>query len=112
MKGRPPGTFRLGTAAEAEERVRFVREHAGGRADAVEWNVLVQHVQVTPDRRAEAERIHAERMPEMPVEEILDTPFVLLGTGRRSPSRSGSGASGSGSPTSRSIPRSWTSSAR
>jgi probable F420-dependent oxidoreductase len=80
VKGQPPGTFRLGTAAEAEERVRFVREHAGERVDDIEWNVLVQHVQVTPGRRAEAERIHAERMPDMPVEEILDTPFVLLGT--------------------------------
>ncbi|WP_433468365.1 TIGR03621 family F420-dependent LLM class oxidoreductase [Spirillospora sp. CA-128828] len=80
LKGEPPGTFRLGTAAEAEERVRFVREQAGDRVDDIEWNVLVQHVQVTPDRRAEAERIHAERMPDMAVEEILDTPFVLLGT--------------------------------
>ncbi len=80
VAGEPPGTFRLGTAAEAEERVRFVREHAGDRADAIEWNVLVQHVQVTADRRAEAERIRAERMPYMDVEEILDTPFLLLGT--------------------------------
>ncbi|MFB4307972.1 TIGR03621 family F420-dependent LLM class oxidoreductase [Actinomadura sp. GTD37] len=80
VRGEPPGTFRLGTAAEAAERVRFVREHAGDRADGIEWNVLVQHVQVTPDRRAEAERIRAERMPYMTAEEILDTPFVLLGT--------------------------------
>ncbi|MFA1547387.1 TIGR03621 family F420-dependent LLM class oxidoreductase [Actinomadura chokoriensis] len=80
VEGEPPGTFRLGTAAEAEERVRFVREQAGDRADGLEWNVLVQHVQVTSDRRAEAGRIRAERMPDMTVEEILDTPFILLGT--------------------------------
>ncbi|MFA1539142.1 LLM class F420-dependent oxidoreductase [Actinomadura monticuli] len=80
VKGEPPGTFRLGTAAEAQERVRFVREQAGDRADGIEWNVLVQHVQVTPDRRAVAERLRAERMRDMTVEEILDTPFVLLGT--------------------------------
>lgn len=80
VKGEEPGTFRLGTAAEAEERVRFVREHAGERAAGIEWNVLVQHVQVTPDRRAEAERIRAERLPYLTAEEILDTPFVLLGT--------------------------------
>lgn len=80
MKGEPPGTFRLGTAEEAAERVRFAREHAGDRADRIEWNVLVQHVQVTSDRRAEAGRMRAERLPYMTVEEILDTPFVLLGT--------------------------------
>jgi probable F420-dependent oxidoreductase len=80
MKGEPPGTFRLGTAEEAGERVRFAREHAGDRAEQIEWNVLVQHVQVTSDRRAEAGRMRAERLPYMTVEEILDTPFVLLGT--------------------------------
>ncbi|MEU8117120.1 TIGR03621 family F420-dependent LLM class oxidoreductase [Spirillospora sp. NPDC049024] len=80
MKGEPPGTFRFGTAEEAEERVRFARRHAGDRAARIEWNVLVQHVQVTPDRRAEAERMRAERVPYMTVEQILDTPFVLLGT--------------------------------
>ncbi|MGW3473457.1 hypothetical protein ACWDKQ_34530 [Saccharopolyspora sp. NPDC000995] len=30
VKGQPPGTLRLGTAAEADERVRFARELAGG----------------------------------------------------------------------------------
>ncbi|WP_141577235.1 TIGR03621 family F420-dependent LLM class oxidoreductase [Actinomadura sp. WMMA1423] len=80
MRGEPPGTFRFGTAEEADERVRFAREHAGDRASRIEWNVLVQHVQVTRDRRAEAERMRAERVPYMTVEQILDTPFVLLGT--------------------------------
>ncbi|WP_067469220.1 LLM class F420-dependent oxidoreductase [Actinomadura macra] len=80
VKGAPPGTFRLGTAEQAAERVLFVREHAGARVDGIEWNVLVQHVAVTPDRRAEAERLHTTQLRDLTVEEILNTPFVLIGT--------------------------------
>jgi alkanesulfonate monooxygenase SsuD/methylene tetrahydromethanopterin reductase-like flavin-dependent oxidoreductase (luciferase family) len=80
MKGQPPGTFRLGTAAEADDRVRFVREHAGARAAEMESNVLVQSVVVTDDRRAVAERLVAERMPDFTVDEALETPFLLIGT--------------------------------
>jgi probable F420-dependent oxidoreductase len=80
IKGEPPGTFRLGTAEQAAERVAFARAHAGDRADAIEWNVLVQIVEVTPDRRAAAERLQAARAPHMTVEEVLDTPFAFIGT--------------------------------
>ncbi len=80
VQGQPPGTFRLGTAAEAEERVRFVRERAGERVSEVEFNVLVQYVQVTPDRRGVAEKLVAEHMPFFSVEEALETPFLLIGT--------------------------------
>ncbi|HEY7489294.1 MAG TPA: LLM class F420-dependent oxidoreductase [Streptosporangiaceae bacterium] len=80
MKGQPPGTFRLGTAAEADDRVRFVREHAGERAAKIESNVLVQTVVVTNDRRGVAEKLVAERLPTFTVDEALETPFLLIGT--------------------------------
>ncbi|QXJ25189.1 LLM class F420-dependent oxidoreductase [Actinomadura graeca] len=80
VRGAPPGTFRLGTAEEAAGRVLFVREHAGDRVREIEWNLLVQHVAVTGDRRAEAGRLHAAQLGDLGVEEILDTPFVLIGT--------------------------------
>ena len=78
-KGRPPGTFMLGTAEQAEERVRYVREQAGERAGELEWNVLVQQVVVTKDRRGAAEE-RAALLPNLSVEEILETPFLLIGT--------------------------------
>ena len=80
VKGQPPGTFRLGTAEEAGERVRYARECAGERAGQVEWHVLVQMVVPTPDRRAAAEKIIERYGRTMSEEELLDTPFVLIGT--------------------------------
>jgi probable F420-dependent oxidoreductase len=80
VPGKPPGTFRLGTAAEADERVRFTREHAGGRAGDIEWHVLVQMVVPTDDRRAAAEDLISRFDGEMTVDEALETPFLLIGT--------------------------------
>ncbi|MBA9006748.1 MULTISPECIES: LLM class F420-dependent oxidoreductase [Thermomonospora] len=80
IKGRPPGTFRICTAEEADERVRFVRGLLGERAGEVEFSVLVQAVLVTGDRRATAEQVAAERLPMMTAEELLESPFVLIGT--------------------------------
>ncbi|MFI0444863.1 LLM class F420-dependent oxidoreductase [Actinomadura sp. 6N118] len=79
-KGEPPGTFLLGTAEQADERVRFVREHAGGRVDALEWNLLVQFVVVTDDRRAVAEEMGVQKLPYLTADEILETPYLLIGT--------------------------------
>jgi probable F420-dependent oxidoreductase len=80
IKGQPPGTFRLGTAEEAAGRVRYVRDLAGERADRIEWHVLAQLVLETADRRAAAEAILERFGPAMTTEELLDTPFVLIGT--------------------------------
>jgi probable F420-dependent oxidoreductase len=80
LPGKPPGTFRLGTAAEADERVRFVREQAGERAADVEWHLLVQTVIPTDDRRAAAADLLSRFGNEMTVEEALETPFLLIGT--------------------------------
>ncbi len=78
VPGRPPGTMRVGTAAEADERVRFTRDHAGDRADRLEWHALLQLVLVTDDRRAAAADL-AERYGQ-PADVILETPFLLIGT--------------------------------
>jgi probable F420-dependent oxidoreductase len=78
--GQPPGTFRMASADEAAERVRFIREQAGERFADLELNVLVQAVVVTDDRRAAAPQLAAERFPGFTPEQVLDTPFLLIGT--------------------------------
>lgn len=80
VTGQPPGTFRLGTAAEAEDRVRYARECAGERAGEVEWHVLTQLVVETPDRRATAAKLVERYGGTLGEDEILDTPFLLIGT--------------------------------
>jgi probable F420-dependent oxidoreductase len=92
VKGLPPGTFRLATAAEADERVLFARQCAGPRADDIEWHLLVQAVVIAQDRRAAAEQLVLEhqRAAEragavdervvLTVDQALETPFLLIGT--------------------------------
>jgi probable F420-dependent oxidoreductase len=80
IPGKPPGTFRIGTAAETDERVRYVRERAGERADGVEWHFLVQMVVPTDDRRAAAAELLSRFGSDMTVEDALETPFLLIGT--------------------------------
>lgn len=78
MPGKPAGTLRIGTAEEAAERVAFVREQAGDRDP--ELNVLVQAVVVTDDRRATAAKLAAERFSYFTAEQVLQSPFLLIGT--------------------------------
>jgi probable F420-dependent oxidoreductase len=92
VKGQPPGTLRLANAAEADERMAFARACAGSRADEVEWHLLVQRVVLTEDRRAAAEEVVAESREAaeaaqatderavMTVDEVLETPYLLIGT--------------------------------
>jgi probable F420-dependent oxidoreductase len=92
IPGQPRGTFRLATAAEADERVGFARACAGARASQIEWHLLVQAVIVTGDRQAAAadliagERRAAARQGADPdqavltVTEALQTPYLLIGT--------------------------------
>lgn len=80
VKGEPPGTLRLATAVEADERIHFAREQAGDRSDDIEWHVLVQMVVQTDDRRATAEELSAELGPDLTVDELLETPFLVIGT--------------------------------
>jgi probable F420-dependent oxidoreductase len=81
VAGKPPGTLRLCTAGETDTVVGFTRSQAGDRADAVEWNVLVQFVKVTNDRLAvAAEEVAKDPDGTMSAEEYLQTPFILIGT--------------------------------
>jgi probable F420-dependent oxidoreductase len=80
VPGRPPGTFMLQSAAQADERVAYIRAQAGDRAGDLELHVLVQMVVVTPDRRAAAEKIAAEDDLNLTADEVLETPFLLIGT--------------------------------
>jgi probable F420-dependent oxidoreductase len=92
IKGQPPGTLRLATVAEADERMAFARACAGSRADEIEWHLLVQRVVLTEDRRAGAEQLVAESREAaeaagvtdehavMTVDEALATPYLLIGT--------------------------------
>src|SRR5262249_31087302 len=65
--------------AEVDARVQLVREAAGDRYDRLELNALVQRVTVTEDRRQAAEAL-ARRWPQLNPEELLQSPYVLIGT--------------------------------
>jgi probable F420-dependent oxidoreductase len=67
------------TAEGLDAQVAWVREHAGDRLDDLELTALVQIAQVTDDRRAAATAI-AERMEQLTVDQVLDSPYLLLGT--------------------------------
>jgi probable F420-dependent oxidoreductase len=79
-KGKPPGTFRLCTAAEADDRVRFARDQAGDRAETIEWHALAQVVIETDDRRKAAADLAERYHGTMTAEEIGENPFLFVGT--------------------------------
>ena len=63
-----------------DERVQLVREAAGGERFArLELNALVQRVIVTDDRQQAAEEL-TSRWTSLTPEEILETPYLLIGT--------------------------------
>lgn len=80
LPGRPPGTFTLLSAERTEERLAFFRTEAGNRAADVRIDVLVQSVEITGDRRAAAERWSSDLGGTLSAEEVLETPYVYLGT--------------------------------
>ncbi|MEV7226921.1 TIGR03621 family F420-dependent LLM class oxidoreductase [Polymorphospora sp. NPDC051019] len=59
------------------ERIGHVRRAAGDRFDDIELSVLVQWAGVVPDPRA---RIAAMELPGTGVDQVLTSPFALLGT--------------------------------
>lgn len=79
-RGAEPGTFDLESPEATEERVSYLRRLAGQRMDDLELSVLVQAVEVTGDRWGAAERMVAERLPSWTPQQVLDSPFLLLGT--------------------------------
>jgi probable F420-dependent oxidoreductase len=80
VKGQPPGVFRVCTAAEADDRISFARDCAGERADTIEWHTLIQVVTVTDDRRKAAADMAELYRGTMTAEQILETPFLFVGT--------------------------------
>ena len=65
-------------ASVVDNRVRLVRETAGDRS--LELNALVQRVIVTDDRRKAAEELAVGRWAQLRPEEILESPYALVGT--------------------------------
>lgn len=65
--------------AEVDRRLDWVRRDAGDRFGALELNVLVQRVVITEDRAQAADEI-AAAFPALLPEDVLQTPFLLLGT--------------------------------
>ena len=63
-----------------DDDVAAVREAAVGRSMPLELQVLVQAVVVTDDARGAAEEIAAEHLSSLTVEEILETPYLMIGT--------------------------------
>lgn len=60
------------------EKADFVRSQAGDRADRLEFNILVQMLAVTDDRRAEIERLSSERG--IDDRSWFDSPMVYVGS--------------------------------
>jgi hypothetical protein len=60
------------------DKIAWVREAAGARFAELELAMLVWAVAITDDRRGAAERIAQQRS--RPVDEILGSPFYLIGT--------------------------------
>jgi probable F420-dependent oxidoreductase len=67
------------TVAGVDERVRLVREAAGARYEQIEMSALVQRVVVTGQRREAAQEL-ARRWTQLSADEILESPYVLVGT--------------------------------
>lgn len=62
-----------------EDRIAVVREAAGDRFERIELNALIQAVIVTDDPHQAAERL-AATLGGASATELLDSPFVLIGT--------------------------------
>jgi probable F420-dependent oxidoreductase len=78
--GASPPDVSAWRAPAVDERVRRVREAAGEERYAhLELNALVQRVVVTEDRHAAAEEL-ARHWPALSADEILLSPYLLVGT--------------------------------
>lgn len=78
--GAAPPDVSAWRASAVDERVKLVREAAGEERFArLELNALVQRVIVTQGRHAAAEEL-AQRWPELSADDLLQSPYVLIGT--------------------------------
>jgi probable F420-dependent oxidoreductase len=77
----PPGSsFAQFTMDGLADRVDHVRRAAGNRFAGIELSLLVQRAIVTGDPRRVAEDLAVVRSGGLTVEQVLDSPFVLIGT--------------------------------
>jgi probable F420-dependent oxidoreductase len=60
-----------------QQKIGWIRDAAPARFDSLELNTLVQSVMITDDPGAAAEKLAAEW--EMPAEELLASPLLLIG---------------------------------
>ena len=67
------------TVAGVEERLQRIRDTAGARYEHLELNALVQRVEVTDHRYLAAEEL-VGRWPQLSAADILESPYVLIGT--------------------------------
>jgi len=65
--------------AAIDERMRLLREAAGARFDHLELSAQLQRVIVTDNRRHAAEEL-TRTWKQLTTDEILEAPFVLIGT--------------------------------
>jgi probable F420-dependent oxidoreductase len=70
-------------AARVEEQVNLVRSEAGSRLDDLELQVLVQAVVPSEHPRSAAESIAARALPALSAEDVLATPYLMVGTRQR-----------------------------
>jgi probable F420-dependent oxidoreductase len=78
--GRSPPDLSGWRVSGVDERVRLVHETAGeDRIARLEFNALLQRVVLTDHRRRAAEEL-ASRWTQLTADEILQSPYVLIGT--------------------------------
>ena len=65
--------------SDIDKRTRLIRDISGDRYEGLELSALVQRVVVTNDRRKAAEDL-AGRWMQLSPEEVLESPYVLIGT--------------------------------
>jgi probable F420-dependent oxidoreductase len=66
--------------AEVDRQVAHVRQLAGSRISSVELQVLVQAVLVTDKSRSTAEELSSTRLPTLSPQDVLGTPYLMVGT--------------------------------
>ena len=67
------------STARLDEQIEQVRRGAGARFDDVEFNAMVQVVQITDDREAMLAKV-VDRVDGLTMEDASSTPYLLIGT--------------------------------
>lgn len=68
------------TVRHVDEDVAALRVAAAGRSSPLELQVLVQAVVVTGDARGAAEQIASQHLPSLTLADILETPYLMIGS--------------------------------